>query len=215
MSRPRSASLPGPSGNARRLIMVCWAAGLQTHTHTHINTHVHAHGRPWKSVSRMWVCFFFSTRAPELHTDTQGNNTEDGSLDYKKCSQFHPRKKERKKIHNAMNEAVVTNESFDLVRRGIIIQHPFERSIRGASLAAPPQHSRRRRRPSDRYGTSNYKRKVTVGHWCYCCLSIAAGLENNYRSEASYCWHDAVGARDQRACWWWACKPTFEAKKKK
>lgn len=61
-----------------------------------------------------------------------------------------------------MNEAVVTNESFDLVRRGIIIQHSFERSIRGASLAAPPQHSRRR--PSDRYGTSNYKRKVTVGH---------------------------------------------------
>lgn len=122
----------------------------------------HTGGRGSQSVGCGFV-FFFSTRAPELHTDTQGNNTEDGSLDYKKCSQFHPRKKERKEIHNAMNEAVVTNESFDLVRRGIIIQHSFERSIRGASLAAPPQHSRRRR-PSDRYGTSNYKRKVTVGH---------------------------------------------------
>lgn len=101
--------------------------------------------------------------SPESHTDTQGNNTEDGSLDYKKVfTIFLSEGKEKR--YNVMNEAVVTNELFDLVR----YVQPWNynlpliwRWIHGASLVAltePVRHNTAPR-PSDHYGTSNYKKK--------------------------------------------------------
>lgn len=89
--------------------------------------------------------------------------------------------------------------------------HPWSITC-SSHRACLPQHS-----PPPEWPLWHFKvqEEVTMGRWCYCCLSIAARLKNNYRSKASYCWHDAEGTRDQWACWWWGCKLNFRQEKKR
>lgn len=68
--------------------------------------------------------------------------------------------------------------------------------------------------PSGHYGTSLYRKKFMVGRWCYCCLSIASRLKNNYHPKASYCWHDSEGTRNRRACVLLGLQTYFETKKR-
>ena len=46
---------------------------------------------------------------------------------------------------------------------------------------------------------STLQEEVTAGRGSYCCLSIASHLKDNYRLQASYCWHDSERARNQCA----------------
>lgn len=89
------------------------------------------------------------------------------------------------------NEAVATDESFDLVHH----VQPWSYDLpliccTEASLVAlaepvhhhvPPPHTRAAIMALHSTG------QVMMGRRCYCCLSIASRLKNNCHSKASYC----------------------------